>query len=70
MTTGSRNKNTGLRTIWDEEILERLEKPVGTVFEHRYRVKIVGSNPAGPTIKETKDFSSAPSILGVLTFMS
>ena len=40
---------TGLRTRkWDEEVLERLEKPVGAA-KRGLRVKIVGSNPAGPT---------------------
>jgi len=34
MTTGSRSKSTGLLTSWDEEVLERLEKPVGTVPKH------------------------------------
>jgi hypothetical protein len=33
----------------DEEVLELLEKPVGTAPEALSRVKVVGSNPAGPT---------------------
>jgi hypothetical protein len=34
----------------DDEVLERLEKPVGTA-KRCFRVKVVGSNPAGPTKK-------------------
>gem|GEM_PF-6343546 len=33
----------------DEEVLELLEKPVGTAPEALSRAKVVGSNPAGPT---------------------
>jgi hypothetical protein len=33
----------------DEEVLERLEKPVGAALVHCFRGKVVGSNPAGPT---------------------
>jgi hypothetical protein len=33
----------------DEEVLERLEKPVGTASKTLPRGKVVGSNPAGPT---------------------
>jgi len=33
---------------WDEELLERGEKPVGAGDEP-FRVEVVGSNPAGPT---------------------
>ena len=33
----------------DEEVLERLEKPVGTAPKTLSRGKVVGSNPAGPT---------------------
>ena len=32
----------------DDEVLERLEKPVGTA-KRCFRGKVVGSNPAGPT---------------------
>jgi hypothetical protein len=33
----------------DDEVLELLEKPVGTAHLHCFRGKVVGSNPAGPT---------------------
>jgi hypothetical protein len=35
--------------IRDEEVLEQLEKPVGTALGALFRGKVVGSNPAGPT---------------------
>jgi len=37
---------------WDEELLERGEKPVGAEDEP-FRVEVVGSNPAGPTTRRT-----------------
>jgi hypothetical protein len=51
MTTGSRKQAQrvcGPRSERDDEVLERLEKPVGTA-KRCFRVKVVGSNPAGPT---------------------
>lgn len=49
MTTGSRIRIDGFADQgWDEELLERGEKPVGAEDEP-FRVEIVGSNPAGPT---------------------
>ena len=49
MTTGSRIRIDGFADqSWDEELLERGEKPVGAEDEP-FRVEIVGSNPAGPT---------------------
>ena len=54
MTTGSRRQAQrvcGPRSERDDEVLERLEKPVGTA-KRCFRVKVVGSNPAGPTIRQ------------------
>jgi hypothetical protein len=51
MTTGSRKQNNGFadRSQWDDEILERVKKPVETAPKTRFRAKVTGSNPASPT---------------------
>jgi hypothetical protein len=58
MTTGSRIRIDGFADQgWDEELLERGEKPVGAEDEP-FRVEVVGSNPAGPTTRQI-DFIGA-----------
>jgi hypothetical protein len=63
MTTGSRIRIDGFADQgWDEELLERGEKPVGAEDEP-FRVEVVGSNPAGPTKRriepiEAKNFNT------------
>jgi len=60
---------TGLRTsLWDEEVLERLEKPVGAA-KRCFRVKVVGSNPAGPTIRVDRAQSQKEKIANFLFYL-
>ena len=50
MTTGSRKELTGLLTLCgNEELLEREETRRSR--DALFRAEVVGSNPAGPTIK-------------------
>jgi hypothetical protein len=66
MTTGSRIRIDGFADQgWDEELLERGEKPVGAEDEP-FRVEVVGSNPAGPTTGQTDSTGTQECIFNTL----